>query len=127
MVKELEHRQKVKRVVYSWPSLVAVALLTFFLVKGAAGIMGIERDSAERVEALEDQSAALILRENNLKAEIESLKTEEGIVGAIKDKFSATREGEYVAIIVDERSKAAATVAVEPSWYKKFWNAIIGQ
>lgn len=127
MVKELEHRQKVKRVVYSWPSLVAMAFLTFLLVKWAAGIMGIERDSGQRVEALENQSAALVLREKNLEGEIERLRTEEGIIDAIKDKFSATREGEYVAIIVDEKPKALETTVAEPSWYKKFWNAIIGE
>lgn len=127
MVKELEQRQRVKRVVYSWPSLLLVALLTFFLVKGAAGIMGIERDSAQRVEALEDESTALILREKNLELEIERLKTEEGVIDAIKDKFSATREGEYVAIIVDEKREVAAVAEADFSWYKKFWNAIIGQ
>ena len=127
MVKELEHRQKIKRVVYSWPSLVAMALLAFFLVKWAAGIMGIERDSAHRVEVLEDQSVALVIREKNLEEKIERLKTDEGIIDVIKDKFSATREGEYVAIIVDEKQRMATTTEAEPAWYKKFWSAIIGQ
>lgn len=125
MLKELEQKQKIKRVVYSWPSLVVMALVTVLLVKGAAGIMTIERDSAGRVEVLESQSEALVMRESDLKAEIERLKTDEGIVEEIKDKFSVTREGEFVAIIVDERTKATTTPKENKIWYKKFWGAIM--
>ncbi len=114
-----------KRMVYSWPSLVVMAVITFFLVKGAAGIMGIERESAGKVEALESQSAALVLREAELKEEIERLKTDEGKIEAIKDKFSATREGEFVAIIVDERRKATTTEKKGEIWYRKFWSVIM--
>jgi len=125
MVKELEHRQRVKRAVYSWPSLIVLTLLTLLLVKGAASILTIERDSAERVRALETESEALVYRENELRSQIDRLKTDEGIIEAIKDKFSATREGEYMAIIVDERRKATTTEEKEVTWYKKWWNAII--
>jgi cell division protein FtsB len=125
MVKELEHRQRVKKAIYSWPSLILLTLITFFLVKGAANIFLIERENASRVQELENQSASLVLRERELKSEIEKLKTPEGIIEAIKDKFSATREGEYVAIIVDERKKATSTPQSKDSWYKSVWNAIM--
>ena len=127
MVKELERRQNIKRLVYSYPSLFLLAIITFFLVKGAFGIMTIERESAGRVRDLEGQSAALALREAELKAEIERLKTDEGIIEAIKGKFSATREGEYVAIIVDERTKATTTEEEGNAWWERLWNAIIAR
>lgn len=125
MVKELERRQKLRRIIYSWPSLTLVAVVTFFLIKGAVGILSIERESAGKVKTLEAQSEALALRERTLKAEMERLQTDEGKVEAIKEKFSAVREGEFVAIIVDERHKATTTDKKGEVWYRKFWNAII--
>lgn len=127
MVKELQRRQYLKRVLYSYPSLALLTVLTFFIVKGAFGIVMIERDSAGRVGELEEQSAALNLREDKLEEEIARLQSEEGIVEAIKDKFSVTREGEYVAIIVDERTKATTTDELSQIWYERLWNAIIGR
>ncbi len=124
MVKELERRQKMKRAVYSWPSLVILALVTCLLVKGAAGILGIERDNAHKVEALETQSEALVAREKSLTEKIDRLQTDEGKIETIKEKFSATRDGEYVAIIVDERKKATTTGEKPKIWYRKMWNAI---
>ncbi len=127
MVKELERRQKVKRVVYSWPSLVLMSVISFFLVKGAINIVSIEQENAYKVEVLEAQNTALTLREVDLEEEIKRLKTDEGVVEAIKDKFSVTREGEYLAIIVDERFKATTTVEIERPWYQRFWDVIIDE
>lgn len=125
MVKELERRQKLRKTVYSWPALVLVALVAIFLVKGAWGILSIERDSASKVEDLESQNAALVIREQSLKDEIERLQTDEGKVEAIKAKFSAVREGEFVAVIVDERRKATSTEDKPKAWWEKWWSAII--
>lgn len=113
-----------KQILYSWVSLGLLVVATFFLVKGAFGIMTIERESAARVEELESQAAALALREGELELEIERLKTPEGVIEAIKDKFSVTREGEYVAIIVDERSRASSSETEDERWFQGLWQGV---
>ncbi|MDO8565284.1 MAG: septum formation initiator family protein [bacterium] len=125
-MKELQRRQYIKRLVYSWPALVLLVLVAFFLAKGAVGMIAKERQSAGRVAELDAKATALALREQSLEAGIAKLGTEEGILEEIKDKFSVTREGEYVAIIVDEKSKDKSAENKE-IWYKKLWNAIIGK
>jgi cell division protein FtsB len=124
MVKELRQRQRLRRFLYSWLSLGVLAITTFFLVKGAFGIITIERESAARVRDLESEAAVLALREEELKDEIERLKTPEGVIDAIKDKFSVTREGEYVAIIVDERMRASSTEKETDDWFESLWQGI---
>jgi cell division protein FtsB len=126
MVKELERKQKLRQLLYSWPSIGLLAVITFFLAKGAFQLVEIERDSAHKVSNLEAQAAKLELREKELQEDINKLRTEEGIIEEIKSKFSATREGEYVAIVVDEKPAAASTTD-DISWYKKLWNAIISE
>lgn len=124
MVKELRERQRMRRFLYSWLSLALLAVMTFFLVKGAFGIIQIERKSAEKVSELEREAAELREREEELEAEIARLKTPEGVVEAIKDKFSVTREGEYVAIIIDERSRATSSKKESQGWLAGLWQGV---
>ena len=87
--------------------------------------MSIERENAHRVSALEQESALLVSHEGDLNAEIAKLKTEDGVVEAIKEKFSATRSGEHVAVIIDERVKATSTDKKSKTWYRKLLDVIL--
>ena len=125
MVQELRRKQQIKQALYSWPALVVFLIITLLLAKGAFGIMRIERQSASRVSKLEAEAEALTLRKGELEREIERLGTEEGIMEEIRDKFSATRGGEHVAIIVDERRVASSSDSWASDWYSKIADVII--
>ena len=125
-MKELQRRQKVRRALYSWPSLVIILTVTFFLLKGAIKVLNKEYESAGRSRSLEEKAVALVLREKEIKADLARLQTEEGIKEEIKDRFSVTEDGEYVAIIVDEKNNAEDNEKSKWPWYKRLWNAIIG-
>ncbi len=109
---------------YSWPILSILALVVFFLVKGAMGVMLKERESAGRLQTLESEAEQLEAREIELRSGIAKLQTQEGIMEEIKEKFSVTREGEYVAIIVDESLKATTTEKTGKSKFKGLWGGI---
>lgn len=124
-MKELRQKQRMKQVLYSWFSLILLTVLTFFIAKGSVELMSKERESAKRLTALEFETEELEVRETELHNNIAKLGTEEGIIEEIRGKFGVTREGEYVAIIVDERSESASSsVVVDHPWYKKLWDAI---
>ena len=125
MMRELRQKQRIKQLLYSWPALALMVVLAFFLIKGAAEVMLKERESAARVGNLENEAMELEAREAELLAGIARLQTEEGIVEEIREKFSVTREGERVAVIVDERARATSTSGSGGSWYKNFWDAIM--
>lgn len=125
-MRELQRKQRLKRLIFSWPSLLILSLVTALLIKGAAGVMLKERQSAQRVENLEAQAAALEAREAELNESIEELKTEEGTKAFIREKFSVAQEGEYMAIIVDEKARPEEGHKSKV-WYKRWWDAIIGQ
>ena len=75
---------------------------------------------------LAEKATALVLREQELEEGVSHLKTEEGIKGEIRGRFSVTEEGEYVAVVVDERSASSSTDASSVPWYKRFWAVIMG-
>ena len=124
-MKEFQRKQIIRRIVYSIPSLIILLITAFFLVKGTVRVMDKGWESSERSRDLEKRAAALILREEELKGNIARLQTEEGVRDEIKEKFSVTEEGEYVAVIVDDRKVSSSTDGSTLAWYKRFWNVIM--
>ena len=110
---------------YSIPTLLLLGLVVFALGKGAFGVLGKERESARTVQELEEATLAAEERKDELESAIAKLKTEEGITEEIKRKFNMVREGEHVAVIVDERTAAAAKVPETQAWYQRVWAAIM--
>lgn len=82
--------------------------------------------SSERSKGLEEKAGNLVIREQELRENIARLQTEEGVKDEIKDKFSVTQEGEYVAVIVDNKRNSSSTDIDAEAWYKKLWIAIMG-
>lgn len=126
-MKEFQKKQRVRRIIYSIPSLAVLAILTFFLLKGLAGVVSKERESAERAKVLAERAAALSVRQRELSEGVARLGTEEGIRNEIRERFSVTQEGEYVAVIVDDRNASTSADMATKPWYKKLWDAIVWQ
>ena len=82
-------------------------------------------ESEVRAKDLQDKALALALREVEIKNEIESLKTKEGVEAEIRERFGVTRGEERVAVIVDEKREDTSTEEEGEPWYKKLWTAII--
>ena len=114
------------RIIYSIPALIVLSIVAFLFAKGALRVMNQKRESSERSRDLEEKAAALVLREQELRAGIIRLETEEGVKDEIKERFSVTQEGEYVAIIVDEKRVSTSTDTSHLPWYKRLWVAIMG-
>ena len=111
-MKELRDKQKFKNALYSIPLLALLAVVAFLLARGAASIMLKERESAQTLASLEEKNGTLKERQDELKVSIARLRTEEGIIEEIRSKFNVTRQGEHLAIVVEEGEKASTT---EPS------------
>ncbi len=104
-----------------------MALFTFLLAKGAVGVMIKERGSAQRVASLETKSLELEKREVELVSEIKRLETPEGVEKEIREKYNVAQEGEYMAIIVDERKKATTTDKTAGERIKGWWKDLTGR
>jgi len=127
-MEKFQKTQRIRRGIYSIPSLIVLSLITFFLVKGAWRVMNKERESEEQSKTLEEKAVALVVRERELREKIGRLETEDGIKDEIRERFNVTQEGELVAVIVEDKDNKVST-STDSSlwpWYKKIWFAIIG-
>jgi len=125
-MRELRQKQLIKHRLYSLPSLFIFGVITIFLIHGAYGVMKKGIESRSKINILNDKKINLLQRQDELKNSIQTIQTEEGIDKEIKEKFSVSKEGEKVVVIVDPKPIATSTEAKSAPWYKRLWEGIIG-
>jgi cell division protein FtsB len=123
-MRELEKKQKIKTRMYSTPALIALAIVVGFIIKGTYDVVEKMNSSKAYVSGLEARVETLKSRETELKRDIDKLETTEGVDNEIKGKFSVSKEGEHVAVIIDARNAPTTTATTTTSWLGKIWRGI---
>jgi cell division protein FtsB len=125
-MRELQEKQRTKERLYSMPVLVILGIVVIFLLRGTYQVLQKDVTSANSVKEMEAKVAQLTDRQEQLKRNIDKLSTDDGIDAEIKDKFSVSKPGEHVAIIVDEKAAASTSVPEETNIFKRMWHALRG-
>jgi cell division protein FtsB len=118
-----QERKKLRKILYSKASLIALGILLFFVASGAwniyqkAVIARSERDRAER--ALVD----LQVRTAELTASLARLQSDQGVEEDVRQKFTVAKPGEDVVVVVDDTSKKSENSQAGQT--KSLWARII--
>jgi cell division protein FtsB len=103
-----------------------IAILLFLVVMLAQSVYGryvVERQMAERRDALAKELIDLELRKNALEAKVDYMLGERGIEEEIRSNFDVARAGEQVVILVGEDTTIAEPMAPqEPVETKRWWH-----
>lgn len=121
---ELQARQKLKKRIYSRPTLVALIILAALAVKGTWNVYWKYEESKENLLKTEQQADALRAREYALTAQIAALNTEKGVEREIRKKFSVVKDGEQVIVLVDGESEAQKKATTTPGLFDRMWSRI---
>jgi cell division protein FtsB len=121
-MREFQVKKKVRRVVFSkW--IVALMVLVFlFLAKATWNLYQKNIESAANVVNANRELARLEDRQQTLQTEIERLSTDEGVEQEIRTKYSVSKPGEQLIVIVDEEASSTPEIAQPESWWDKFKN-----
>ena len=125
-MKKFEEKRKFRRALYSRPSVALLVLASIFIGSEIWGWYGKYSESGENRAIAERKLVRLKYRENQLRAEIAALKTEQGIEREIRTKFGLVRPGERVIVVVPapENPKQSAS-AIEGGVFNRVWGRII--
>lgn len=102
-MKDFQQRKKVRRVLYSRNVIIVLSIITILLVRGAFGVMQKNIESKKNVVLLNTQLEDARVKNQELTKNIAILSTEEGVESEIRQKFSVSKDGEQVAVIVDPK------------------------
>ena len=112
----------IKRILYAPISILVLAVLLVFLVRGAIRAYQDERVSRRELQNLQQSSAELAEREAFLQREIERLSSDRGLEEELRNKYPVAKEGESVVIIVDPKEDEDGSIPAES---KGFWSRIL--
>jgi cell division protein FtsB len=100
----LDFRKKkiARKVMYSPWSLAILFILAIFMAKAAWNVHVKERSSAEVLERTQTELEKLSARQTNLGTAVAYLSTPQGVETEIRTKFRVAKEGESVAIILED-------------------------
>jgi len=106
---EFQDKKRFRRILYSRVTFVLVFILCVFVGRAAVSMYKSDSLTGEKRKIAEDELTAVRARENSLKAQIISLKTERGVEEELRGKFRVVKNGEGVIIVVDQEKKEATT------------------
>lgn len=118
-MREFQAKKKVRRVLYS-KGVIALMLIVFvFLANATWSVFKKERASAANVIQAKREYDKLNERNVTLNSEIKRLSTNEGIEEEIRSKYSVSKPGEHMLVIVDNATTTASTTPEKTSWWKR--------
>ncbi|PIQ35528.1 MAG: hypothetical protein COV32_01775 [Candidatus Yonathbacteria bacterium CG10_big_fil_rev_8_21_14_0_10_43_136] len=100
-----QERKKLRKILYSKISLVILAVMLFFVGKGAWGIHQKAQIAISERNIAQRSLLELEARTVELQASLIRLKSDIGVEEEIRQKYSVVRPGEEVVVIVDDRAK----------------------
>ena len=120
----LKSKNKIKRIIYSWPVLIILLILVLLTAKGVWGVYKSREISYNNKTNSEEEYNELQDRSSSMISEIEMLETEKGIETEIRDKFRVVKEGEQLAVIINSVEDVNGIQESSPkeSFWTKIWN-----
>ena len=122
-MREFQERRVVYRLMHSRVVLFLLILAIVFLLKTVFGIYLKFKDSRVHRYAAQNELTELKRRADSLSKEVKRLGTEKGIEEEIRRQFSMVKDGEGVAIIVDDQLEDQVPGAGEGGG---FWRMVKG-
>jgi cell division protein FtsB len=121
-----------KRMRGSAATLVFVAILFVFLARATWNLYSRVDTSAAKLAQAQTELAILKSRESNLARKVGYISTQQGIEAEIRSKFHAVKEGESVAVIIDDKDRtrqnqaavvgsASTTATTTRSWWRRLF------
>ena len=106
----LGKRSRWKKYLSSPITLVILVILTIIVARSSSNIGAKSELSYSRLAQAQAEYEKLQLRHKELSVKVTRLSSEEGLESEIRAKYRAVREGESVAVILDETTTTTASL-----------------
>jgi cell division protein FtsB len=119
-MQDFQRKKKIRKFIYSRNVVIVLAVVAILLLKGAVGVVSKMRLSESNLATLNAQLAEAQTRNQELNNQTASLSTTAGVEREIRQKFSVTKPGEEVAIVVDPTVPKPVATSTQAG----FWGSI---
>lgn len=124
MSSRLHTKRRLKRIAYSAPTVILLAVIAVLVVYWTTSAYLQMAETREHVTEARATKQKLTERKETLAARIESLQTPRGKVAEIRQKYSATRDDERMVVILDRPRATTTKPSEERSIWGDMWHAV---
>jgi cell division protein FtsB len=119
---ELNKKKQYRKFIYSPVILLLLLFILFLVLKALWGVYAKEEISSDYLKSEQGELDKMVARQKELAQSVEFLKTDRGVEAEIRSKFRVIKEGESVAVILDNDATSTPKVATTtpPSIWKRF-------
>jgi cell division protein FtsB len=117
---DFQQRKKFRKRLYSRGAVIALAIMTVLLLRGVIGVLQKERESQKNVEEVSLKLEEARARDEELSQRIASIQTTSGVEREIRERYSVSKEGEEVVVLVEKEGKVEGETATS----KGVWSSI---
>jgi cell division protein FtsB len=126
---EFQNKRKLRKILYSKTVIFFLAVCAVLFIKAAWNVYTKERASAEYLTQTQSQINKLTEQKAGLSQSVATLGTPEGVEAQIRNKFRMVKNGESIAVIVDDQSGSssldtATLLNTNKSWWQRFTSAL---
>ena len=98
---DFHEKRKIRGVLYSWPVIVFLFVITVVLSFSAYNRYLVARDMEAKLNVKRAELDAMNMRANAIESRVRYLEDERGIEEELRSRFDAVREGEQVIIFLN--------------------------
>ncbi len=117
---EFQVKKRVKKILYSRAMFVVLIVLVALAGRATWGVYQKEKISQLNLDRLQAEITELKGREEYITSGIDRLGTDRGIEEEIRQKFKVVKDGEVMAILMDDEMAITAS-----STEKGFWSTVV--
>lgn len=118
-MKDFQQRKKIKKFLYSPLAVIILLILCGLLIRGTWNVYKKEKESRENLEKVTAEYERSKERQGVLEHQIERLSTEEGVEEEIREKFSVTKPGEEIVLVVEDDTSTYIQEDLKTSFWDK--------
>lgn len=123
---EFKRKRTIDRIIYSPVSLIILVIILAFSVRATWAVHVKEQMSRDSLDQSQRELDKIAAREQSLNQAIAYLSTPQGVETEIRKKFRVVKDGESVAVIVDDASGTATTsVPVARGGILGLWDGLL--
>lgn len=120
---EYYEKRRLKRLLYSKPAILLLAVLVFMMGSAVWDAYGKEQIAREKRDLSVGEKERLLERKESLESELTRLSDERGLEEEIRHKFDAVKEGEEIIVLVNPKEQNASVGSGEKeSVFKRIKN-----
>ena len=124
---QVNNKKTYKKIIYSPFTLFLIFVVLLILLRALWGVYKKEQTSEQYLEQEQQQLTSITSRQKELAQSVDYLKTDAGVEAEIRSKFRVVRDGESIAVLIDNDASTTpktATTTVQKSWWRSFWDSV---